>query len=75
MNFLEVPTSGKVYIDGKELTSKKKTKLIREYGFYGIPAVQPLDAKCSTFRRKVFALSVILHQSKSLRNQRKKLGE
>ena len=31
MNFLEVPTSGHVYIDGKELTQKNKTKIIREY--------------------------------------------
>ncbi len=31
MNFLEVPTSGHVYIDGKELTAKNKTKLVREY--------------------------------------------
>ena len=31
MNFLETPTSGHVYIDGKELTQKNKTKLIREY--------------------------------------------
>ncbi|MBR1476497.1 MAG: amino acid ABC transporter ATP-binding protein [Lachnospiraceae bacterium] len=30
MNFLEEPTSGHVYIDGKELTSKNKVKLIRE---------------------------------------------
>lgn len=31
MNFLEVPTSGHVYIDGKELTQKNKTKIIRKY--------------------------------------------
>ncbi|MGN0903483.1 MAG: amino acid ABC transporter ATP-binding protein [Succinivibrio sp.] len=31
MNFLEVPTSGHVYIDGKELTSRNRTKMIREY--------------------------------------------
>ena len=31
MNFLEVPTSGHVYIDGKELTQKNKTEIIREY--------------------------------------------
>ena len=31
MNFLEVPTSGHVYIDGKALTQKNKTKIIREY--------------------------------------------
>ena len=31
MNFLETPTSGHVYIDGKELTVKNKTKLVREY--------------------------------------------
>lgn len=31
MNFLETPTSGHVFIDGKELTQKNKTKLIREY--------------------------------------------
>lgn len=30
MNFLEVPTSGKVFINGDELTSKNKTKLIRD---------------------------------------------
>lgn len=30
MNFLEEPTSGHVYIDGQELTSKNKTKLVRE---------------------------------------------
>lgn len=30
MNFLEEPTSGHVYIDGRELTSKNKVKLIRE---------------------------------------------
>lgn len=30
MNFLEEPTSGHVYIDGKELTHKNKTKLVRE---------------------------------------------
>lgn len=29
MNFLEEPTSGHVYIDGKELTSKNKTQLVR----------------------------------------------
>lgn len=31
MNFLEVPTSGHVYIDGHELTAKNKTKIIRDY--------------------------------------------
>ncbi len=31
MNFLEVPSSGHVYIDGKELTVKNRTKMIREY--------------------------------------------
>ena len=30
MNFLEEPTSGHVYIDGRELTSHNRTKLIRE---------------------------------------------
>lgn len=30
MNFLEEPTSGKVFIDGKQLTRANKTKLIRE---------------------------------------------
>ncbi len=30
MNFLEVPTSGKVFIDGRELTQKNRTKLVRE---------------------------------------------
>lgn len=30
MNFLEEPTSGHVYIDGQELTSRNKTKLVRE---------------------------------------------
>ena len=30
MNFLEVPTSGRVYIDGEELTTKNKTKLVRK---------------------------------------------
>ena len=30
MNFLEEPTSGHVYIDGHELTSKNKTRLVRE---------------------------------------------
>lgn len=30
MNFLEEPTSGKVYIDGKQLTHKNKVHLIRE---------------------------------------------
>ena len=30
MNCLEEPTSGHVYIDGQELTSKNKTKLVRE---------------------------------------------
>lgn len=29
MNFLEVPTSGKVFIDNEELTERNKTKLIR----------------------------------------------
>lgn len=29
MNFLEEPISGHVYIDGQELTSKNKTKLVR----------------------------------------------
>ena len=29
MNFLEEPTSGHVFIDGQELTSKNKTKLVR----------------------------------------------
>ena len=29
MNFLETPTSGRVYIDGEELTVKNKTKLVR----------------------------------------------
>jgi putative glutamine transport system ATP-binding protein len=29
MNFLEQPTSGHIYIDNQELTSKNKTKLIR----------------------------------------------
>src|SRR5574344_1845406 len=31
MNFLEVPTAGHGYIDGKERTQKNKTKIIREY--------------------------------------------
>lgn len=30
MNFLEEPTSGKVYIDGQELTARNKTKLVRD---------------------------------------------
>lgn len=30
MNFLEEPTSGKVFIDGKEITHKNKTSLVRE---------------------------------------------
>ena len=30
MNFLEEPTSGHVYIDGRELTDRNKTKLVRE---------------------------------------------
>ena len=30
MNFLEEPTSGHVYIDGRELTHKNKTHLVRE---------------------------------------------
>lgn len=30
MNFLEEPTSGEVYIDGKQLTHKNKIKLVRE---------------------------------------------
>ena len=30
MNFLEEPTGGHVYIDGTELTSKNKVKLVRE---------------------------------------------
>ncbi len=30
MNFLEVPTSGTVYINNEELTTKNKTKLIRD---------------------------------------------
>ncbi len=30
MNFLEEPTSGKVFIDGKELTSRNKTKMVRD---------------------------------------------
>ena len=30
MNFLEEPTSGQVFIDGKELTAANKVKLIRE---------------------------------------------
>jgi putative glutamine transport system ATP-binding protein len=30
MNFLEMPTSGNVFINGEELTSKNKTKLVRE---------------------------------------------
>lgn len=30
MNFLEEPTSGKVFIDSQELTHKNKTKLVRE---------------------------------------------
>lgn len=30
MNFLETPSSGRVYIDGVELTSKNKTKVVRD---------------------------------------------
>lgn len=30
MNYLEEPTSGSVYIDGEKLTSKNKTKMVRE---------------------------------------------
>lgn len=30
MNFLEEPTSGKVFINGEELTGKNKTKVVRE---------------------------------------------
>lgn len=30
MNFLEEPTKGHVFIDGKEITSKNKTKMVRE---------------------------------------------
>ena len=30
MNFLETPTSGKVFINGEEVTSKNRLKVIRE---------------------------------------------
>ena len=30
MNFLEEPTSGHVYIDGREVTHKNRTRLVRE---------------------------------------------
>ena len=30
LNYLEAPTSGKVYINGEQITSKNKTKLVRE---------------------------------------------
>ncbi len=30
MNFLEEPTNGHVYIDGQEMTSKNKTKIVRD---------------------------------------------
>ena len=30
MNFLEEPTSGQVFIDGKQMTTKNRTKLVRE---------------------------------------------
>ena len=30
MNFLEEPSSGHVYIDGQELTSRNKTKMVRD---------------------------------------------
>ncbi len=30
MNFLETPTSGHVYIDGQELTTRNKTKVVRD---------------------------------------------
>ncbi|MCD7883595.1 MAG: amino acid ABC transporter ATP-binding protein [Lachnospiraceae bacterium] len=30
MNFLETPTSGHVYIDGQEITTRNKTKIVRE---------------------------------------------
>ena len=30
MNFLEEPTSGRVYIDGQELTNKNKTRIVRD---------------------------------------------
>jgi putative glutamine transport system ATP-binding protein len=30
MNFLEMPSSGHVYIDGVELTSKNRTKVVRD---------------------------------------------
>jgi putative glutamine transport system ATP-binding protein len=30
MNFLETPTSGSVYINGEQITSKNKTRLVRE---------------------------------------------
>ncbi len=30
MNFLEEPTSGHIYIDGKEITHKNKTKVVRD---------------------------------------------
>ncbi len=30
INFLEEPTSGHIYIDGKEITHKNKTKIVRE---------------------------------------------
>ncbi|MDF1618110.1 amino acid ABC transporter ATP-binding protein [Petrocella sp. FN5] len=30
MNFLEEPTSGKVFINGEEMTSKNKTRMVRE---------------------------------------------
>lgn len=44
MCFLEVPTSGHVYIDGEELTMKNRTKLVRRTSSMYCP--RPFAALC-----------------------------
>lgn len=44
MNFLEEPTSGEVFIEGKQVTAKKQIRSCTQFFCNGFSTVQPLSA-------------------------------
>ena len=64
MNFLEEPISGHVYIDGQELTSKNKTKLVRETTSALDPETiqEVLDVMVRLAHEKNITMVVVTHE-------------
>jgi len=64
MNFLEEPTSGHVYIDGRELTAKNKTKLVRETTSALDPETiqEVLDVMVRLAHEKNITMVVVTHE-------------